>query len=282
MIRDRGHLKSRIIDLMSRAGYDVQKAPGSFPPYRLLKRLRLGRDPLDDIGTILDGRVRCVFDVGAHVGQTAARLASAFPTARIYSFEPDPRSFAALQAATARSAGRVDAVNAAVGDAEGHAAFFVNRFDQTNSLLKAAPGASQYLLDTTGLTPKAEITVPVMTLDRFCADRGIDRIDVLKVDAQGYELRVLDGARSLLSRVAVPVIYLEVCFVRIYEGQPLFPDIYRYLFDRGYRLVWLYESSFHTHLYALGANAIFIHESIGVRAQSPNPRAQRSNERPSP
>lgn len=259
-------VKRTILELVSRVGYDVQKNPGSFPRYRLLKRLRLGHDPLSDVSTILGDRVGCVFDVGAHVGQTAARFVAAFPRAHVYSFEPDPHSFAQLRTLT-DTARRIDAVNAAVGDTDGEATLFVNKFDQTNSLLKVAPDAHQYLLDKAGLTLQSEVKVPVLTLDRFCADRGIDRIDVLKLDAQGYELRVLDGARGLLDRAAVPLIYLEVCFVRFYRDQPLFPDLYQYLFNRGYRLVWLYESNFHTHLYSLGANAIFIHESIGERSR---------------
>jgi FkbM family methyltransferase len=259
-----GRVKRSLLDLAVRAGYDVEKASGSFPPYRLLKRLNLDHDPLAAARIILDQRVTCVFDVGAHVGQTALRLAAAFPHGAIYSFEPDPESFSALRgvAGTVRD---MEAVNAAVGDTDGKAVFFVNRFDQTSSLLETAPGASQYLLDKSGLDRRAEIEVPVLTLDRFCAARGITRIDVLKLDAQGYELRILDGARDLLNRQAIPIIYLEVCFVRIYEGQPLFPEIYQYLFERGYRLVWLYDSSFRTHFYALGANALFVHESIGTR-----------------
>lgn len=267
-----GRVKQTMLDIVSRAGYDVEKNPGSFPPYRLLKRLKLGHDPIRDVRTILGDHVTCAFDVGAHIGQTAARFAAAFPRAHVYSFEPDPRSFAQLRA-VADEVGRIDAVNAAVGDINGEATFFVHKFDQTNSLLKAAPGAHQYLVDPSGLALQSEVKVPVLTLDHFCADRGIDRIDLLKLDAQGYELRILDGARQLLDRLAVPLIYVEVCFVRFYEHQPLFPEIYQYLFDRGYRLVWLYENNFHTHLYALGANAIFIHQSIGERrnAQTTSP-----------
>jgi FkbM family methyltransferase len=257
-------VKRNIVDLALRAGYDLEKVSGSAVPYRLFKRLDLGRDPLSDARIILAGQVHCVFDVGAHVGETAMRLVSAFPEARIYSFEPDPQSFDRLRAA-ANSVRRIEAVNAAVGDRDGKAAFFVNRFDQTSSLLETAPGASQYLWDQTGLERRSQIEVPVITLDRFCAARGITRIDVLKLDAQGYELRILDGTGARLNGEAIPLIYLEVCFVRIYEGQPLFPEIYRYLFDRGYRLVWLYDSSFRTHFYALGANALFVHESIGMR-----------------
>jgi FkbM family methyltransferase len=260
------HLKRRFLEMVSRGGYDVEKSSEALLRYRFLKRLDLGRNPLSDVLSILGDHVQCVFDVGAHVGQTAERLVSAFPRASIYSFEPDPHSFAMLRA-LADTNSRIEAVNAAVGDCDGDATFFVNRFDQTNSLLKADPGAHQYLLDSSGLTPQSEVRVPVLTLDRFCAARGIDRIDVLKLDAQGYELRILDGAQQLLIRRAVPLIYLEVCFVRFYQGQPLFPDVYRYLFDRGYRLVWLYENNFHTHFYSLGANAIFIHESIGERGR---------------
>jgi FkbM family methyltransferase len=262
-----GRIKRSLLDLASRAGYDVEKVPGSFPPYRLLKRLNLGRDPLSDARVILGQRIGCVFDVGAHVGETALRLAAAFPGAAIYSFEPDPHSFSALRAVAA-TVPHVEAVNAAVGDIDGKAVFFVNQFDQTSSLLETAPGASQYLLDKSGLDRRSEIEVPVLTLDRFCASRGIARIDVLKLDAQGYELRILDGARELLSGQSVPIVYLEVCFVRIYQGQALFPEIYQYLFERGYRLVWLYDRSFHTHFYALGANALFIHESIGTRVET--------------
>jgi FkbM family methyltransferase len=262
-------IKQRILDLASRAGYDVEKAPGSFPPYRVMKQLRLGHDPLSDIRTILNAQVNTIFDVGAHVGQTAARFATAFPRARIYSFEPDPTAFNELRSVGNRTE-RVQPVNAAVSDRDGQATFFVNRFNQTSSLLKAAPDAAQYLVDRTGLTLASQIDVRVVTLDRFCAEHQIERIDLLKVDAQGSELRVLNGARQMIDRVAVPVILLEVCFVRIYEDQPLFPELYQYVFDRGYRLVWLYDTSFHTHFYSLGANAIFIHESLGRREHVAN------------
>lgn len=257
-------VKRTILDFAFRVGYDIEKVPEAFPRYRFLKRLRLGNDPLSDARAILGGKVKCIFDVGAHVGQTADRFAAAFPGARVFSFEPNPHSFAKLRA-VADGLKRVEAINAAVGDTDGTATFYVNQLDVNSSLLKAAPGASQYLFNEKGMLLESEIQVPVLTLDRFCGSRRIERIDVLKLDAQGYELRILDGARDLMSRLAIPLIYLEVCFVRLYENQPLFPQVYQYLFDRGYRMVWLYETSFHTHFYTLGANAVFIHESIGRR-----------------
>jgi FkbM family methyltransferase len=261
-------VKRRILDVAQRAGYDVEKEPGSFVPYRLLKRLNLGTDAFVDARTILGDTVTCVFDIGAHLGQTAERFNAAFPSATVYSFEPDPNSFARL-ATVAREVNAIRAIHAAVGDRDGEATFFINRFDETSSLLQAAPDAAQYLLDPNGFAPQSEITVPLLSLDRFCGVQGIGRIDVLKIDAQGNEVRILEGAHGLLERRAIPLIYVEVCFVRIYQGQPLFPEVYEYLYQRGFRLVWLYGTSFHTHYYALGADALFIHESIGRRNTRP-------------
>jgi FkbM family methyltransferase len=235
-------------------------------PYRLSKRLTLGDDAFADIKTIRGDDIACVFDVGAHIGQTTAELVQAFPRARIYSFEPDPNSYAELRK-VADACPRITTVNAAVGDRDGDATFFVNRFGQTNSLLSTADGAEQYLVTDDAMHLQSQATVPVLTLDRFCANHKIQRIDVLKLDTQGYELRVLDGAREVLSTLKVPVIFLEVSFVRTYDGQPLFPEVYEYLYVRGYRLVWLYERGFSTHFYSVGANALFIDESVGARVR---------------
>ena len=271
-------IKRRILALVARGGYDVEKVSPGFPPYRLVRRVPLGRDPLADVRRIHPGTIRCVFDVGAHVGQSAALFADSFPAARIHSFEPDPDSFTQLRDLAADYPG-VTPVNAAVGDREGDATFFVNRFSQTNSLLRPRDGAGQFLVTSDGLDVQRETRVRVLTLDRYCAEHAIERIDLLKLDTQGYELRVLDGTAAMLRRDAVPLIYLEVGFVPLYEHQPLFPEVYQYLYDRDYRLVWLYESSFHAHLFTVGANALFVHASVGTRATVPLPTGAGSSSR---
>jgi FkbM family methyltransferase len=260
--------KRRLLELAARRGYDIEKRPGARPPYRLLKRIPLGDDPLADVRRIHGGEIRCVFDVGAHVGQSAALFSDRFPAACIHSFEPDPVSFQALSELAADYP-RVTPVHAAAGDRAGHLPFFVNVFSQTNSLLAPRPDAGRFLADAAGLDVRQRISVPVLTLDRYCEQQRIDRIDLLKLDTQGFELRVLDGAAGLLAREGVPLIYLEVGFVPLYEQQPLFPEVFQYLYARDYRLVWLYERSFHTHLFTIGANALFVHERTGSRLASP-------------
>lgn len=61
------------------------------------------------------------------------------------------------------------------------------------------------------------IGVHCTTLDRFCADNGIDAIDVLKIDTEGFELEVLKGAQDVLNRRRIRFIYAELNDMRTQE-----------------------------------------------------------------
>jgi FkbM family methyltransferase len=158
-----------------------------------------------------------IFDVGAHVGETAAHYRALFPGALIHSFEPFPGSFEQLSAAFSADS-RVVPHNVAVSDKTGTATFRVNRASVTNSLLESDRRGDDYwgknLLDT-----DAEISVRTLTLDDFCREQRIEHVDVLKVDVQGAEYAVLAGAQGLLSRRAVDLIYLEMIIAPSYVGQ---------------------------------------------------------------
>jgi hypothetical protein len=53
------------------------------------------------------------------------------------------------------------------------------------------------------------ITVDCVTVDRFCADQGLARLDLLKIDTEGHELEVLEGAAETLARRGVKFVFLE-------------------------------------------------------------------------
>ncbi len=84
--------------------------------------------------------------------------------------------------------------------------------------------------------------IDVCTLDRWCQENGIDpkRVDIVKLDVQGAELQALYGARTLLE--TAKVVYLEVSFVPIYKGSPLFGEIDSFLTECGYRRHAIYPS----------------------------------------
>jgi hypothetical protein len=54
-----------------------------------------------------------------------------------------------------------------------------------------------------------QIEIRCTTIDRFCSDRGINQIDVLKIDAEGFDFDVLKGASSMLAEQAIKFIYFE-------------------------------------------------------------------------
>jgi FkbM family methyltransferase len=255
------HMKRRLLKAINAIGYEVEKPSGH---YRIHRKFSLGHDLCSDVQVILSREPKCVFDIGANEGQTTLSFLYAFPRARIYSFEPSPQSYPAL-AALAKARPRVHAVQAAVGSQSGKLPFHCNEFHQTDSLLAKATGAEDYLVSRTLIDTHSTVPVSVLTLDEFCREYDIGYIDLLKIDTQGYEIEVLKGAREMLDRQAIPLIYLEVCFAPVYQGQSLFPDVYQYLYDRDYRLVHLYGAGFATHYYQVGADGLFVHRGIGTR-----------------
>jgi len=70
---------------------------------------------------------------------------------------------------------------------------------------------------------------------------GIGRIDLLKIDTEGSELRVLEGAGGLLGESRIRAVYAECKFVRNESPHVLFEDIDRHLTDRGFFFSGFYE-----------------------------------------
>ena len=223
---------------------------------RIEKQRRLGFSREADWKRLLPrGQASVIFDVGANVGQTALTFADLYPLATIYSFEPGPEAYRELCANTADTP-RIQPVNAALGAQVGRAELFLNGAHVTNSLLDNDPGAGLYV-DPAFLAHRSTATVEVGTLDGFCGHRNIVRLDLLKIDAQGYELEILRGASRLIAERNAPLIYLEVSFVPIYRNQPLFPDIYEFMTEKGYKLAGLYGACSNRN-YLVSTDALFV------------------------
>lgn len=79
------------------------------------------------------------------------------------------------------------------------------------------------------------------TLDSFCADKKIDHIDILKIDAQGMEGAVLKGAGTMLAEGRIGLVYLEILVAPTYEGQSDPGEIFSGLSSSGYRLADFFD-----------------------------------------
>ena len=207
--------------------------------YELRKTSTVGLEVFNDVQGILGARtVQTLFDVGAHLGETAVEWAAKYPQAVIHSFEPCGASFEQLQA-NVRRFPKVKPVNLALGDRIGCQNLHVNAFSATNSLLAAAPQigdpTTKDLLACTG-----EVSIQVSTVDAYCQENGIEFLDVLKMDVQGFELQVLRGAERFLKEQRIAFIFTEVSFEALYQGQAAFPELYARVSEQGFQLVDLY------------------------------------------
>lgn len=242
-----GELKMAIQRIINKFGYRIlrQDANVSFDD-AFCEQLRLvGRD------------ARFVVEVGSADGRDAERYARLLPKARVLAFEPLPKSFETLKARTV-GLPSLTAVNAAVADVRGKAEFNVGTWPDASSLLKARAMGSNY---DTYAAPTHSIPVEVVTLDETCREHGITHIDLLKMDAQGAEMRILAGATDLLTRGAIRIIYSEVHFTEGYAGSGLFHDLSLLLHSHGFALHGLYDLIRDHRGRTLWGDAIFYHRA---------------------
>lgn len=217
-------------------------------------------DFADQKGILLQRDVKVVFDLGANVGVTVRKYRRLFPDAVIYCFEPHKESYQRLLASVIGDRA-VRSFPVAVSAQVGPQKFYVNELPDTNSLLAANDAGKT----RSCLRPIGCVEVPTTTLEHFCSEHSIDNIQVLKMDIQGGELRALQGASRLLERQAIDLIYTEIAFAKIYEGQPLFFDVAEFLERFGYVLYGLYNVSTPHQIYNApleGGDAIFISPEV--------------------
>lgn len=198
-------------------------------------------DMLDGVARHLPRKASCLVmvDGGAHDGRTARRFFDRFGRVVVYAFEPNGDLMPALER-------NLDGVpgsryNTALAATSGFSQMFINRSPMTSSMLPRGEYAQRYFDDDTRTEQTRQVRTT--TLDDWfevAQDYGVDRVDILKLDLQGYELEALRGATKLLTH-GVGCILTEVSFVPIYEGSPVFGDVDALLRRFGYRLYNFYN-----------------------------------------
>jgi len=222
-----GALKLFVQSIANRAGYQIRRIdPGVALDDASSEQRRLLQPP-----------VRTIFEVGAADGRDAARYAEWYPEADIYAFEPVPESFASL-IEHARTHPRLHGFQCAMSNGRGRARFNLSNWLDASSLLK--PRATGATFDAYQASSRS-IEVETDTIDDFCGRHDISHIDLLKMDTQGAELLVLEGAERMLAGGAIGIIYTEMQFAELYEGAARADQIIGKLGAHGYRLHNLYD-----------------------------------------
>lgn len=223
--------------------------------YDISRKTAFGKNGYSDFRQFLS-EPKIIFDVGANEGQTALELRSLFPRTEIICFEPSAESFQKLRTAVA-AAPNIRSEQLALGDVNATATLYENANSVTNSLLPNASDAGIFQPEGYA-APKGRTQVRVTTLDAYCKDAAISEIDLLKIDAQGYEQHILRGGSKCLERHLIKAVFLEVCFVPLYDGQASFSGIYDLLVANRYALIGLYGLSRSKKGKLLWCDALFV------------------------
>ena len=194
-------------------------------------RLNPEWEVLTPIGPVLAPHV--MLDIGAHHGWFFHCWLDWCPQAQVHAFEPFPASFDICKGLYGNDP-RVHLNQMGVGSAVGQ--LELNAFADSpvsNSFLATDTKAWNDLKYSTGAASR--VSVPVTTVDDYVAKNGIGRIHLVKIDVQGFELHVLRGAEKSLSQI--DHIFVEAGIERLYEGAPIFTEIFEYLSARGFHLM---------------------------------------------
>jgi FkbM family methyltransferase len=158
---------------------------------------------LDLVNAVFQNQKITIFDVGANKGQYQEMLLAQIklPDFRIFSFEPSPYTFSLLEKNIKPN---VHNVNLGLGSKE-----------ETLTLHRTGPGSplsSLYKktnIDYYKVDMSDSEQVRITTLDAFCHDQKIEHIHFLKMDVEGHEVAVLNGASHYLSGEKIDIIQFE-------------------------------------------------------------------------
>ncbi len=183
--------------------------------------------------------VKVIVELGARDCRETLGFRASFPQACIVTFECNPRTLPQCREAIAGMR-EATLIEKAVSDHAGTVRFHpVETARSAAGEAHANPGASSlFRADYRFALERYEqssIWVEAITLAEVMSTHQLPGIDLLWMDIQGAELLALKGLGERLAEVKL--IHCEVEFVPVYSGQPLFPEIARFLKSRGFAFV---------------------------------------------
>ena len=146
--------------------------------------------------------IKSFWDVGANIGYYSWLISSAQPAVRVLAVEPDPVNFAVLVQTRRHAPPGVEVLNVAVSEQDGTATFLVDNVSGATGTLELSSGTFN---ERHYGEARRSTTVPTRSLDSLSAERGAP--DLLKIDVEGHESAVLEGAALLLA--SGPIILIE-------------------------------------------------------------------------
>jgi FkbM family methyltransferase len=213
-------LKRFVRKCIRRAGWDIKKFdPRSSEASQLVRQLFVHQ-------------IDVVFDVGANTGQFAEKLRDAGFSGRIISFEASTAAHLTLSKHARRDANWIIAPRMALGDHDATITLNLAGNSASSSVLPMLPSHVSAAPESRYIGSES---ADLRTLDSVSAEFASDAERIfLKLDVQGFEYKVLQGAERFLRHIAG--IQLELSLVPLYDGEHLFHPMLHDLEERGYEM----------------------------------------------
>jgi len=181
---------------------------------------------------------RLVFDVGANIGDTTRQFLTFFPGATVYAFEPCSETFGALQKNLSRDTEHVRLYQLGFSSRTERGLLNVTSFHGANSL--ALIGNDYAEVHPHIQTLKQE-EIQLVTMDEFVRIQGIEHIDLVKIDVEGFERQVLLGGSETF-KTRVDTVLMEVALARYGFDSNEWIQLLSLMFDYGFDLVAIYDA----------------------------------------
>lgn len=210
--------KTVIKSLLKTSGFELVKLPGR----TLENRMKL----------LTTQDINLVLDVGANIGQYAKLTREIGYAKRIVSFEPLSKAYAILRESASTDA-LWDTVNMALGDFDGEIEINIAGGSSTSSsILDMLPAHTEAKPESAYVGKEP---VAIHKLDTIFNNyyKGTERV-LLKIDTQGFEKNVLDGAVECMPYIQG--VQLEMSLVALYEGEMMYMEMINFLKDFGFEL----------------------------------------------
>lgn len=169
------------------------------------------------------------FDIGGNIGQTALNVAKKIgKNGKVYCFEPFPENYDSLlfNLKLNTSINNIIPENIALGENETILEMYKSCIGNS--------GGNRIVSDATYKNESA-IGVRVTTLDNYCKENKIEKINFIKIDVEGFELKVLNGAINTLKNLS-PKLYIEIVDTNLIEQGDSAQELINFLINIGYSI----------------------------------------------
>lgn len=172
-----------------------------------------------------------IIDCGAHIGTDTIELAK-IPGSKIYAFEPVKEIFKQLVSNT-KNCPNIHCFNVALNDFDGEADMYVSSGDSDGSSSLMKP--KDHIVDHPDVLFNEVEKVKCKTLDSWAKENNVKRVDMLWLDMQGAEQKMLEASTVILDTVAI--IHSEVSIRETYEGVQDYKVYKRFLEHKGFKVL---------------------------------------------